>query len=217
MVYEIKWYGANQQGTAEATAEQLTIVMNYLQLMHNATKFDISTNNSDDDFDQAVKDFNEFIEDLTFDDDDEDDDIVEKTVKALEEEARSELKAFYAKLIQESFHKILLNERKYDLKTCQFVISPVTAIHMSDININRILQEISSNCDNHKAMITLPNGRTLSFKKFTGSRDNGYQIGLVYIQVDNGQETKVRSYRTTIDWLEQMKQKPITELVNLRF
>lgn len=149
--------------------------------------------------------------------DDVDDDIVGATVAEMAAEDKAFVAAFYDKAIKEAFAKTRFNEHGLYIRATLAPICVESQIELALYDINRIIQEIGNHRDNHEAVIALPNGQQVTFKKFTGSRENGYQIGLVYMQVDNGTERKVRSYRTTINWLEQMKRMPISALAQMNF
>lgn len=151
------------------------------------------------------------------DTDDIDDDIVGAAVAQMEAEDKAFVAAFYEKAIKEAFAKTRFNEHGLYIRASLAPMCVESQINLALYDINRVMQEISSHRDNHEAIIALPNGQQVTFKKFTGSRENGYQIGLVYMEVDNGEERKVRSYRTTINWLEQMKKMPISALADLKF
>lgn len=218
MVYAVKWSDADHKGIVATTTLHDELVEKIIAIY--GANISISVVDHADEADlalgEAIDNWAEFA-DINLDDDDIDDDIVGAAVAEMEAEDKAFVAAFYEKAIKEAFAKTRFNEHGLYIRAAVAPICVESQIELALYDINRLIAEISNHRDNHEAIITLPNGQSLTFKKFTGSRENGYMIGLVYIQVDNGTERKVRCYRTTMDWLEQMKKMPISALAQMNF
>ena len=213
MMYAIQWSNADQKGIVATTSLHDDLVAKIIAIY--GTNINISVVDHADEadlaFGEAIEDWDSFA-DINLDDDDE-----ETPQEYFEELCFQYEKDKEAQQMEIAAQKVRFNEHGLRIRAAEAPICVETQIELALYDINRIMQEIASHRDNHETTIALPNGQQVTFKKFTGSRENGYQIGLVYMQVDNGTERKVRSYRTTINWLEQMKHMPISALAQMNF
>lgn len=212
MMYAVKWSNADQTGIVATTSLHDDLVAKIIAFY--GANINISVVDHADEADlalgEAIDNWDAFA-DITFDDDEETPQEYWERL-CFQNEKQTE-----ARLMETAAKKVRDTERGLRIRAAVAPICVESQIELALHDINRVMQEISSHKDNHEAVIALPNGQQVTFKKFTGSRENGYQIGLVYMQVDNGEERKVRSYRTTINWLEQMKRMPISALADLKF
>ena len=138
-------------------------------------------------------------------------------VQQMESKQRADEHQWWAERYARIFEEARQRAFRHSLEPVGFkrTVSIEAQKELAQLNIQHAIHQLMNGRENELIYIALPNDEAITLRQFHGTRENGYMIGHVFIEVAYKNKRIIKSYYTIRTWLEKMQNMPISSLASL--